>query len=82
MSEFDIKIPTTQAEMDELRKSLREEISDDDLDAVVGGNDTQKGKGKGREWICPGCGATVWCKSGKDASKHATVCPGNPFRED
>ena len=78
---MDIKFPTTQAEMDELRKSLVQEISDDDLDAVAGGNDDIKGKGDGLIWICPQCGASVKCKQMQDAAKHMVQdCPNNPFK--
>ena len=52
---MDIKVPTSKAEMDELRKSLRQEISEDNLDAIAGGN------GEVTAWNnctpCPNCGS-------------------------
>lgn len=44
---MEFKFPTSQAEMDALRKSLVQKISDDDLEAVAGGNDDMKGKNEG-----------------------------------
>ena len=76
---IDIKVPTSKEEMEALRKSLVEEISDDDLDTVAGGNDDLKGKGT-FEWTCGGCGAVIICKQMQDAAKHMTKCPGNPFK--
>ena len=60
--------------------SLRSAINDDDLDAVVGGNDDVKGKGKPTPWTCPGCGATIKVKQFQDKAKHMTKCPANPFK--
>lgn len=77
---IDIKVPTSKEEMEELRKSIRQEISDDNLDAVVGGNDDIKGKGDPVPWICPGCGSTVMIRQYQDAAKHMTKCPGNPYK--
>ena len=79
MAEIDIKIPTSKEEMDALRKSLRSEISEDELDLVVGGNDDLKGKAK-IPWTCHFCGATIMCKSVQDAAKHMTKCPNNPYK--
>lgn len=77
---MEFKFPANQAEMDQIRKSLVQEISDDDLDAVSGGNDDLKGKTT-LNWTCPGCGAVVVCKSVQDAAKHVTKdCPGNPYK--
>ena len=83
MAELDFKVPTSQAEYDEMKKLLRKEISDDALDAVVGGNDDKpknKKKKEGIPWVCPGCGATIICYQFEDGAKHATKCPGNPFK--
>lgn len=76
----DLKFPTSQAEMDELKKLLRQEVSDDALDNVVGGNDDIKGKNKGTPWVCPGCGATIMIRQFQDGPKHMTKCPGNPYK--
>lgn len=81
--DYDFKFPTSQAEMDELKKmAARAEISDADLDTVVGGNDDVKGKGKkqGTPWVCPGCGATIMIYQFQDGPKHMTKCPGNPYK--
>ena len=78
---MEIKVPTSKAEMDELRAMVREQIDEDDLDNVVGGNDDIKGKGKGTVWTCPFCGAKVVCKQMMDAAKHMTkACPNNPYK--
>ena len=77
---MDIKVPTSKAEMDELRKSLRQEISEDNLDAIAGGNDDIKGKGDPTPWTCAFCGATVMCYQMQDAAKHMTKCPNNPYK--
>ena len=48
MSEF--KFPTNKAEYEEMKKTLRAELSDAELDAVVGGNDDKpKNKKKNKE---------------------------------
>ncbi len=82
MEVSDFKFPTTQEEYDALKKSLRSEISDDEVEAVTGGNDnSRKNKKKnGILWTCPGCGATIMVYQLQDCSKHATKCPGNPFK--
>lgn len=81
---MEFKVPTTQAEMDALRKSLLvQEIDDDDLDTVAGGNDSMKGpKNKdGIEWECPYCGMVKILYSPQDASKHMVQeCTNNPFK--
>lgn len=77
----DFKAPMTQEEWDALKTMLRSEISDSDLEAVVGGNDDKKDKNKNRiPWTCPACGATVLIASIQDAAKHMTKCPNNPFK--
>lgn len=78
--DYDFKFPTSQAEMDELRKSLRQEISEDALDNITGGNDDVKGKNAGTPWTCPGCGATIMIRQFQDGPKHMTKCPGNPYK--
>ena len=75
---MDFKQPTNKAEMDALRQSLRQKISEDDLTAVVGGNDDVKGKGN-IEWTCQWCHQTFMLKQKHDAAKHCTKCPANPF---
>ena len=77
--EFDIKVPTSAEEMDALRKSLVEEMSDDELDMVAGGNDDLKGKGT-FTWKCSFCGTVVTCSQMQDAAKHMTKCPNNPYK--
>ena len=79
MADFDFKVPNSKEEMDALYKSLRSEISDDDLDSVVGGNDDLNGKTT-TIWTCPFCGASVKCKQMQDAAKHMTKCPNNPYK--
>ena len=79
MADFEIKVPTSKEEMDALRKSLRQQIADDDLNSVVGGNDDVKGKAT-ITWTCPFCGALVKCKQMQDAAKHMTKCPNNPYK--
>ena len=79
--DFEFKVPTTQEEMDALRAGLRQELSEDDLDAVAGGNDDLKGKKKqGVNWICPFCGAAMVLYQAQDGPKHVTKCPNNPFK--
>ncbi len=79
MAGFDFKVPTSKEEMDELRKTLRQEISEDELGSVTGGNDDLKDK-IDMVWTCPFCGAVVKCKFVKDAAKHMTKCPNNPYK--
>ena len=76
---MEFKFPTNQSEMDELRKSLVQEMDDDDLDAVAGGNDDLKGKAN-IPFTCPGCGQTIYIKMVQDAAKHIVKCPGNPYK--
>ena len=82
MAEFDFKVPTSKEEMKELRKMLRQEISEDDLDAITGGNDTPNKQkfDPPVPWTCPGCGATVMIRQFMDGAKHMTKCPGNPYK--
>ena len=75
-----IKVPTSKEEMDELRRSLRQEIAEDDLDVITGGNDDVKGKQDPVPWVCPFCGATVMIRQFQDGPKHMTKCPGNPYK--
>ena len=78
---MDFKVPTSKEEMDALRKSLVEEISDDELDAVAGGNDDAKGKSNGISWTCPFCGKNMILKQAQDGPKHVTKdCPNNPYK--
>ena len=76
---MEIKVPTNKAEMEELARSLRQEITEDDLDSVAGGNDDLQGKFP-MDWTCPFCGAVVHCKQMQDAAKHMTKCPNNPYK--
>lgn len=79
---MEFKIPTSKEEMDALRKSLVQEISDDDLDNVAGGNDDPKGKVKnGVAWTCPFCKMKKILYSANDGPKHMTQdCPANPYK--
>lgn len=79
---MEFKVPTSKEEMEALRKSLVEEVSDDDLDAVAGGNDTLKTKyAEPMPWNCPLCGKRIMLKSAQDGAKHVTKdCPGNPYK--
>ena len=80
MSANEWKLPTSMKEMEELRRTMRREISPEELKAVSGGNDNLKDKNKGINWTCPGCGANIIVKQLQDACKHMTKCPGNPFK--
>lgn len=80
MADVEFKFPTSQAEWNEMKKALRTEIGDEDLDSVVGGNDDVKGKNEGTPWVCPGCGATIMIRQFQDGPKHMTKCPGNPYK--
>ncbi len=79
MADFDFKVPTSRAEYEEMKKMIRAEISDDELDNVIGGNDDLKDK-IDMVWTCPFCGAVVKCKFVQDAAKHMTKCPNNPYK--
>jgi hypothetical protein len=79
------KVPTNKAEYDEMVKKLntRSAIADDDLDAIVGGNDDKPKKKKDKEglpFVCPFCGATIMVYQFEDAPKHMTKCPNNPYK--
>jgi hypothetical protein len=83
MAELNYKFPTSQEDMNELRKMMRQEVSEEELDAVTGGNDDPKMKGKFDPpvpWVCPGCGATIMVRQFMDGPKHMTKCPGNPYK--
>ncbi len=80
MADLDYKFPSSQEEMDALRSMLRQEISEDELETVNGGNDDMKGKfNPPVPWVCPGCGATIMIRQFMDGPKHMTKCPGNPY---
>lgn len=76
----DFKAPVTQEEWEALKKMLRSEISDAELEAVVGGNDDRPKPSSYVDWVCPGCGATLRLRQLQDLAKHMTKCPGNPFK--
>ena len=76
----DFKAPVTQEEWEALKKMLRSEISDADLEAVVGGNDDRPKPSSYVDWVCLGCGATIRLRYLSDLGKHMTKCPGNPFK--
>ena len=79
MADFDFKVPTNQAEYDEMKKLLRSQITDEELDGVVGGNDDLKKK-QSVPFTCPFCGAQMMIKAAQDAAKHMTKCPNNPYK--
>jgi hypothetical protein len=78
MTEF--KAPASQQEWDEMKKLLRREISDSDLESVVGGNDDRPTRPDPQPWICPFCGATIMVRNFEDGPKHMTKCPNNPYK--
>ena len=77
---LEIKTPLSKDEYEKLLESFNE-ISADDLDAVVGGNDDLKTKfDEPVDAECPFCGAIVRCKMTQDMAKHITQeCPNNPY---
>ncbi len=80
---MEFKAPTSQAEYDEMVKNMRAEISEDDLDAVTGGNDDKNKKKKDKQGIpftCPFCGAGLILYQFEDGPKHMTKCPNNPYK--
>lgn len=72
----------TREEVDAVLRSFRQQITEDDLDSVVGGNDGPKGKSKeGIAWTCPLCGAHMTLYNANDGPKHVTKdCPKNPYK--
>lgn len=78
---MNFKVPTSKEEMDALRLSMNE-LSDDELDAVSGGNDDLQGKlDQPTEWTCPFCGQVLLLKMAMDGPKHVTQdCPNNPYK--
>ena len=80
MKKLEIKTPMSREEYEELLDSFNE-IYEDDLDAVVGGNDDMKKKlNEPVEIPCPFCGTTVVCKTAQDLPKHiAQKCTNNPY---
>ena len=77
---LEIKTPLSKAEYEALLDSFNE-VSEDDLDAIVGGNDDLKTKfDEPVTAACPFCGASVVCKMAQDMAKHITQeCPNNPY---
>ncbi len=77
---LEIKTPLSKEEYEELLDSL-DEVSEDELDAVVGGNDDLKEKFDDAQTVtCPFCGQQVTCKMKQDLAKHiAQECPNNPY---
>ena len=81
MADFDFKFPTSQAEWNEMKKSLRSEISDAAMNLpMMPGVYKMKNKNEGTPWVCPGCGATIIIRQFQDGPKHMTKCPGNPYK--
>ena len=77
------KAPASKEEYEAMLKSLRSEISDGDLDAIVGGNDDKEKHKKvkqGINYTCPYCGAQLVLYKFEDGPKHFTKCPGNPYK--
>ncbi len=77
MPEFNIKVPTSKEEMDELRKTLLQEIPMEDLNAITGGDCTTNPP---VPWICPFCGTTIMARTIDDCRKHMPRCPRNPYK--
>lgn len=65
-----------EKQMQEIGKTAREAIIDNELDSVVGGEGYTY-----TPWICPYCGKTVMVKTADDAKKHAYSCPSWPKSE-
>ncbi len=83
MQDLGFKVPTSKEEYEEMKKMLRTEIGDEELDAVVGGNDSPNMKGKFNppiNWTCHFCGATMLLRNVQDGPKHMTKCPNNPYK--
>ena len=83
MADQEFKFPTSQAEYEAMKKVLRSEINEDDLDAVVGGNDDKPKKKKDKQGTpvtCPFCGSTIMIYQFEDGPKHMTKCPNNPYK--
>lgn len=83
MADFEFKAPTSKEEYEAMKKTLRSEISMDELDDVVGGNDDKNKKKKVKEGIpftCPFCGAALILYQFEDGPKHMTKCPNNPYK--
>lgn len=74
-----IKVPKTKEEFEEMRRSLRQEISEDELDVVTGGNDHTKGDAGDPYWTCAWCGTTIKMNKEHDAAKHMAKCPKAPW---
>lgn len=78
--DFEMKMPTSKEEMDALRKKLRVEISDDQMEPVTGGRKSYAGK-ESLAWVCSYCGKTIMVRTSQDAAKHlAEECPSNPYQ--
>ena len=78
-----VKEKVAKDEAEAMKKALRSEIAEDDLDAIVGGNDDKNKKKKQKEGIpftCPFCGAAMILYKFEDGPKHMTKCPNNPFK--
>ncbi len=83
MAEFEFKAPTSKEEYEAMNKLLRSEINDEDLDAIVGGNDDKPKNKKDKVSIpftCPFCGAQLILHQFEDGPKHMTKCPNNPYK--
>ena len=83
MQELGFKVHTSKEQYEEMKKMLRTEIGDEELDGVVGGNDSPKMKGKFDppiNWTCHYCGATMLLRNVQDGPKHMTKCPNNPYK--
>ncbi len=83
MADFEFKAPTSKEEYEAMKNALRSEIAEDELDAVVGGNDDKNKKKKNKQGIpftCPFCGAQLVLYQFEDGPKHMTKCPNNPYK--
>lgn len=68
----------SREEYEEMLKSIRGEVAEEKLDAVVGGDSNQEGEGL--QWKCPFCGQQFTIYKFEDGAKHAFNCPANPYK--
>ena len=80
MSNFEFKVPANQAEWDEMKKMLRDQLADDVADQVVGGRGDQNNGSEKETWNCPYCGNTITIRTSLDKVKHINRCSEKPFR--
>ena len=79
---MEFRMPTTQAEMDEIRRSLRRKLDGEALSHIVGGSGAKQDKeAEGKTWTCLFCGEEIKVENEEDPAKHlAYDCARNPFK--